>query len=101
MTKRNNLCCFLVMFGLTIGSSFAATSPNAVPSTWIVQAADTSAPAQAKKPKKQKKAKAKPGGGPVTFYEGSAESRSERDKRLSRECRGRPNAGACEGYARP
>lgn len=30
---------------------------------------------------------------------GPAETRSERDKRLLRECRGRPNAGACEGYA--
>ncbi len=30
---------------------------------------------------------------------GSAESKAERDKRLLRECRGRPNAGACEGYA--
>lgn len=26
------------------------------------------------------------------------ETRSERDKRLLRECRGKPNAGACEGY---
>jgi hypothetical protein len=55
---------------------------------------------QAKKPKKEKKTKGKQGGG-VTFYEGSAESRSERDRRLTRECKGRPNAGACEGYARP
>ncbi len=30
---------------------------------------------------------------------GSAESQAERDKRLQRECRGRPNAGACEGHA--
>lgn len=30
---------------------------------------------------------------------GPGESRAERDKRLLRECRGRPNAGACEGYA--
>jgi hypothetical protein len=30
---------------------------------------------------------------------GSAEGQSERDKRLLRECRGRPNSGACEGYA--
>lgn len=30
---------------------------------------------------------------------GPAETRSERDQRLLRECRGRPNAGACEGYA--
>ena len=29
---------------------------------------------------------------------GPAESRPERDKRLQRECRGKPNAGACEGY---
>ena len=27
------------------------------------------------------------------------ESRKERDQRLLRECRGKPNAGACEGYA--
>jgi hypothetical protein len=55
---------------------------------------------KAKKPKKEKKAKAKKGGG-VTFHDGSAESRSERDRRLMRECKGRPNAGLCEGYARP
>ena len=29
----------------------------------------------------------------------SEESRSERERRLKRECRGRPNAGACLGYA--
>lgn len=29
----------------------------------------------------------------------SEESTSERDRRLYRECRGRPNAGACLGYA--
>lgn len=29
---------------------------------------------------------------------GPAESRAERDRRLQRECRGKPNAGACEGY---
>ena len=30
---------------------------------------------------------------------GYGETRSERDKRLLRECKGRANAGACEGYA--
>ncbi len=30
---------------------------------------------------------------------GPGETRAEREKRLQRECRGRPNAGACEGYA--
>ena len=31
---------------------------------------------------------------------GPAETRAERDQRLLRECKGKPNAGACEGYAR-
>jgi Mor family transcriptional regulator len=68
-----------------------------------MQATGGSSPAEgskAKKPKKEKKAKAKKGGG-VSFYEGSGETRVERDKRLKRECKGRPNAGLCEGYARP
>lgn len=30
----------------------------------------------------------------------SEESRAERDRRLYRECKGLPNAGACLGYAR-
>jgi hypothetical protein len=30
---------------------------------------------------------------------GSAETPKERDHRLWRECRGKPNAGACEGFA--
>jgi hypothetical protein len=30
---------------------------------------------------------------------GYGESRKERDQRLWRECKGRPNAGACEGFA--
>jgi hypothetical protein len=30
---------------------------------------------------------------------GPAETRAERDRRLLRECRGKPNAGACEGYS--
>jgi hypothetical protein len=29
---------------------------------------------------------------------GPAETRAERDKRLQRECRGKPNSGACAGY---
>lgn len=30
----------------------------------------------------------------------SSETASERERRLRRECRGRPDAGACLGYAR-
>lgn len=38
----------------------------------------------------------------VTFIEaGSTESKAAREQRLRRECKGRPNAGACLGFARP
>lgn len=30
---------------------------------------------------------------------GSAETTAERNRRLARECKGRPNAGACLGFA--
>ncbi len=37
----------------------------------------------------------------VTFVKSdSGETTSERERRLIRECRGRPDAGACLGYAR-
>ena len=32
--------------------------------------------------------------------QGSGETVKERERRLLRECRGRPNAGACEGFTR-
>jgi len=32
--------------------------------------------------------------------QGRGETRTQREKRLLRECRGRPNAGACLGYAK-
>jgi len=37
---------------------------------------------------------------PKVEKSGSGESTAERDRRLKRECRGMPNAGACLGYAR-
>lgn len=37
--------------------------------------------------------------GSVKFLPGSQESDAARAKRLKRECRGRPNAGACLGHA--
>jgi hypothetical protein len=55
------------------------------------QTADTS-PARTSKARKSQTPKPPADKGP-------AETRTERDKRLLRECRGRPNAGACEGYA--
>jgi hypothetical protein len=38
----------------------------------------------------------------VTFHKApSEESAAAREKRLKRECKGRPNAGACLGFATP
>jgi hypothetical protein len=36
--------------------------------------------------------------GSTKFLPGSQETRKERSERLKRECKGRVNAGACEGY---
>lgn len=69
---------------------------GAAPSSWAVET--FTATAGADKPAKGKKPKAAKGPKPPSD-KGSAEGRAERDKRLLRECRGRPNAGACEGYA--
>jgi len=66
----------------------------AAPASWATDnfTAVTAAEKSTKKPKQAKAPK------PPTD-KGSAESKADRDKRLMRECRGRPNAGACEGYA--
>jgi hypothetical protein len=34
------------------------------------------------------------------FDRGGSETTRERERRLTRECKGRPNSGACEGYTR-
>jgi hypothetical protein len=59
---------------------------------------------------KTKKAKAKSssagttgtngGGGKVKFLSGSEETPAQRHARLTRECKGAVNAGACAGYTR-
>ncbi len=77
------------------GPLWAAT-PAATPST--AGAAPSQAPpapgsADTAKPKKKKQSTK------VTYDKGSAETTAERDRRLKRECKGRPNAGACLGYA--
>ena len=43
----------------------------------------------------------KSGGGSWAGTSSTDRSQAERDKRLKRECKGRPNAGACLGYATP
>jgi hypothetical protein len=78
----------LASVGLGLGWLAAMPASGATDNFTAVTAADK----PAKKPKQAKAPK------PPTD-KGSAESKPERDKRLIRECRGRPNAGACEGYA--
>ncbi|BDT67225.1 hypothetical protein os1_13960 [Comamonadaceae bacterium OS-1] len=46
------------------------------------------------------KSKKTRGGSQVRLLKDSSESTGERDRRLLRECKGRPNAGACAGYTR-
>ena len=52
----------------------------------------------ATKKEKAKKAVATQPGKSAKFIPGSQESAKERSTRLKRECKGRVNAGACEGY---
>jgi hypothetical protein len=68
----------ILLISLCFGVPLAATSPAVFAK---------------KKAKSQRVAKPKQEGG-------SAESAKDRERRLLRECRGRPNAGACEGFTR-
>ena len=66
----------------------------------VAQAQNAPEPAPSKAAKKKPAKTAKPAtAGKVKFVPGSAETVAERAARLKRECKGRVNAGACEGYA--
>lgn len=67
-----------------------------VPATWGADSFTATTGAE-KTSKTQKPKKAKAPKPPANTSTG--ESPTERDKRLLRECRGKANAGACEGYA--
>jgi len=86
--KTRHLASTLVSVGMGLGLLAAAPASGTTDNFTAVTATDK----PAKKPQ-QAKAPTPP------TDKGSAESKAERDKRLLRECRGRPNAGACEGYA--
>ncbi|MGE8494300.1 MULTISPECIES: hypothetical protein [Comamonas] len=57
---------------------------------WAARKKKTEATQAAKKPARVK----------VKRQRSSAETLAERDRRLLRECKGLPNAGACLGYAK-
>ncbi|WP_295521235.1 hypothetical protein [Limnohabitans sp. Rim8] len=87
--NTGHLSSMLASFGLGLGMLLAAPASWSADNFTAVTAAET-----ATKAKKPKQAKApKPPASPV-----NGESKVERDKRLLRECKGKPNAGACEGY---
>jgi hypothetical protein len=69
---------------------------SAAPTLVYAKKQDANSDAPAAKSTKKKATS----GGKVTFHDGSAESRKDRDRRLKRECKGRSNSGACEGYTR-
>jgi hypothetical protein len=89
--KTRHLASKLASLGLILGWLAGVSASWASDNFTAVTAAD-------KPVKKTKQAKQTQGPKPPTD-KGSAENKSEREKRLIRECRGRPNAGACEGYA--
>ena len=56
-------------------------------------------PTQSKNKKKSKKQKRSKGSDAV-FIDATGETKSRRESRLKRECKGQVNAGACAGYTR-
>lgn len=85
----------LVLTTLFVAGSLGAwalTSPPAVAATAARDAATqtTRTPNQAKAKRRRVK----------IDKSSHVETRSERERRLKRECRGMPNAGACLGYTR-
>ena len=69
----------------------AATARQVNPSK-AAQAAKSNRGARPEKPKKAQRSR-------VIVPRNNEETRAERERRMLRECRGKPNAGACEGYA--
>ena len=75
-----------------LGLCLLAMSPASAAADNFTAVTASDKPAKIKKPKQAKAPK--PPGNP-----GTGESKAEREKRLLRECRGKVNAGACEGFA--
>ena len=91
MRSASDNCVALLLAGVLAASALAATpTPGNIVS-------DGAAPQHKIQHAKAKKKSTKTNS--VKYEKGSAETTSERDRRLFRECKGRPNAGACLGYA--
>lgn len=89
MTKQMFvLVAFLVSLGWSTAPAGALAAADAVKSTKIA------------KPKKHRVTVVKPKPDEDRFLYGSKETQTMRDSRLTRECRGAANGGACKGYTR-
>ena len=74
-----------------LAGMLAAAAPQAAAAEKTARATSAKAP----KPHKQGGLRVK------DSQNDSGETPAQRDRRLLRECKGLPNAGACRGYARP
>jgi hypothetical protein len=94
-----NICVASAM--LALGFGLCAASPALAQSGAYSQASDTKSTSKSGNTKKSKK---KSGGKsaqvtPIGKTDpGWGETGDQRAARLSRECKGKPNAGACEGF---
>ena len=91
LDRRQSLRSFgATALALAIGGVATIASPDA-------EAAKrrASGPSSAAGPRR-----AKSGRNTWTFHRGSEEMTNDRDRRLARECRNLPNAGACAGFGR-
>lgn len=87
---RSNVMATTLAVLMTLIASQSIAASTGTPS--VITTATDSSTVKPSPPKKKKSSKPK-------IYKGSGETTAERDRRLYRECKGRPNAGACEGYA--
>ena len=82
------ILCTVALFGILLASGAYAQAPEV-----LNPPAKNTAKKKAKNPKHATGEKAK-------FISGSQETKKERTARLTRECKGDVNAGACTGYTR-
>lgn len=88
LTIATCLACALALGSVAMAPAMAATDSAAA------EAGAAAPSAHAKKRSKTKKHRMK------VIPSSSAETPAQRERRLLRECKGQPNAGACLGYTR-
>jgi hypothetical protein len=96
--QKPNIIVMIATF-LIANSAYSMPTNSRFNQLFAGLTATNSAPvlqANSKSKKAKKTRRHRPG--QIDFID-NGETRSERDRRLLRECKGRPNSGACSGYA--